>query len=54
MSSTPLDRAPDFDCVLLVTDHSTYEIADLVQYSKLFIDTRNATRGLTAPNIIRC
>jgi UDP-N-acetyl-D-glucosamine dehydrogenase len=54
MQSTPLDRVPDFDCVILVTDHSTYEIASLVQSSKLFIDTRNTTRNLTATNIIRC
>jgi UDP-N-acetyl-D-glucosamine dehydrogenase len=54
MQSTPLDRVPDFDCTLLLTDHSTYEIASLVQASKLFIDTRNTTRNLTAPNIIRC
>jgi UDP-N-acetyl-D-glucosamine dehydrogenase len=54
MHSTPLDRVLDFDAVLLITDHSTYEIASLVQSSKLFIDTRNATRNLTSPNIIRC
>jgi UDP-N-acetyl-D-glucosamine dehydrogenase len=54
MQSTPLDSVPDFDCTLLLTDHSTYEIASLVQASKLFIDTRNTTRNLTAPNIIRC
>jgi UDP-N-acetyl-D-glucosamine dehydrogenase len=54
MQSTPLDRVPEFDCTLLLTDHSTYEVASLVQASKLFIDTRNTTRNLTAPNIIRC
>jgi len=54
MQSTPLNLVPTFDCVVLVTDHSTYEIANLVQASNLFVDTRNATRGLTAPNIIRC
>lgn len=53
-SSTPLDRVPDFDCVLLVTDHSAYDIPALAAASKLFVDTRNATRGLTAPNIVRC
>jgi UDP-N-acetyl-D-glucosamine dehydrogenase len=52
--STPLDRVAEFDCVLLVTDHSAYDIPALVAASKLFIDTRNATRGLSAPNIIRC
>lgn len=52
--STPLDAIGDFDCVLLATDHSAYDIPTLVSSSKLFIDTRNATRGLQAPNIIRC
>jgi UDP-N-acetyl-D-glucosamine dehydrogenase len=53
-SSTPLDQVSTFDCVLLLTDHSIYDIPNLVQHSKLFIDTRNATRGLTAPNVVRC
>jgi UDP-N-acetyl-D-glucosamine dehydrogenase len=52
--STPLDRIADFDCVLLTTDHAAYDIPALVAASKLFVDTRNATRGLTSPNIIRC
>ena len=52
--STPLDRVGEFDCVLLVTDHSAYDIPALVAASKLFVDTRNATRGLTAANLIRC
>jgi UDP-N-acetyl-D-glucosamine dehydrogenase len=53
-TSTPLDQLPGFDCALLVTDHSAYDIPALVAASKLFIDTRNATRGMMAPNIIRC
>jgi len=52
--STPLDQVPTFDCVVLLTDHSAYDIPALVSASKLFIDTRNATRSLTAPHIIRC
>ena len=52
--STPLDRIADFDCVLLTTDHTAYDISALAAASKLFVDTRNATRGLSAPNIIRC
>jgi UDP-N-acetyl-D-glucosamine dehydrogenase len=54
LHSTPLDRVATFDCVLLVTDHSAYDIPALVGASKLFIDTRNATRGLTASNIVQC
>jgi UDP-N-acetyl-D-glucosamine dehydrogenase len=52
--STPLDCISEFDCVVLVTDHSTYDIPALVAASQLFVDTRNATRGLTSPNIVRC
>ena len=52
--STPLGRVGEFDCVLLVTDHSGYDIPALVAGSRLFVDTRNATRGITAPNLIRC
>jgi UDP-N-acetyl-D-glucosamine dehydrogenase len=53
-TSTPLAQLPGFDCALLVTDHSAYDIPALVAASKLFIDTRNATRGMMASNIIRC
>ena len=53
-TSTPLEQVPDFDCVLLATDHSEYDIPALVSASRLLIDTRNATRGLKAANIIRC
>jgi UDP-N-acetyl-D-glucosamine dehydrogenase len=53
-TSTPLDQVSSFDCVLLLTDHSAYDIPALVAASQLFVDTRNATRGLTAPNIVRC
>jgi UDP-N-acetyl-D-glucosamine dehydrogenase len=53
-TSTPLTEVPNFDCILLLTDHSAYDIPALVAASKLFIDTRNTTRNLTSPNIIRC
>jgi UDP-N-acetyl-D-glucosamine dehydrogenase len=39
---------------VLLTDHSAYDIPALVAASRIFVDTRNATRGLTASNIIRC
>jgi UDP-N-acetyl-D-glucosamine dehydrogenase len=53
-TSTPLEQIPEFDCVLLATNHSAYDIPALVTASRLFIDTRNATRGLKSANIIRC
>jgi UDP-N-acetyl-D-glucosamine dehydrogenase len=40
--------------VLIVTDHSSYDYARIVSESKLVVDSRNATRGIQAPNIVRC
>ena len=54
MSSTPLERVPDFDCVVIVTDHSQYDYPKIVENSKLVVDTRNATKGIVATNIVRC
>jgi len=54
MKSTPLDNLGQYDCVLIVTDHSDYDYARIVRESKLVVDSRNATRGITAPNVVRC
>lgn len=35
------------DLVLIATDHSAYDYAFIVQHSKLVLDTRNATKGVT-------
>jgi UDP-N-acetyl-D-glucosamine dehydrogenase len=50
----PLDDLAQFDCVLIVTDHSDYDYARIVQESSLVIDTRNATKGIVSANILRC
>jgi len=54
MSSTPLSELESFDCVLIVTDHSTYDYKDIVKRAKLVVDTRNATQGIVAENLVRC
>jgi UDP-N-acetyl-D-glucosamine dehydrogenase len=54
MTNTPLEKLGDYDCVLIVTDHSDYDFQQIVKDSKLVVDTRNATKGITAPNIVRC
>ena len=54
MKSTPLDDLGQYDCVLIVTDHSDYDYARIVRESQLVVDSRNATRGITAPNVVRC
>jgi UDP-N-acetyl-D-glucosamine dehydrogenase len=54
MNSTPLEKVGDFDAVLIVTDHSAYDYAAIVDQAKLVVDTRNATKGIDSPKIVRC
>jgi UDP-N-acetyl-D-glucosamine dehydrogenase len=54
MSSTPLDKIGEYDCVLIVTDHTSYDYAAIVRDAQLVVDTRNATRGMNSPKIVRC
>jgi UDP-N-acetyl-D-glucosamine dehydrogenase len=54
MISTPLDQTSKFDCVVIATDHSQYDYPAIVSQAQLVVDTRNATRGIDAPNIVRC
>ncbi len=36
------------NCVLILTDHSSYDWPWIVEHSTLVVDTRNATRGVTS------
>jgi len=38
------ERLQSYDCVLIATDHSSYDYGAIVSGSRLVIDTRNATR----------
>lgn len=35
-----------YDCVVLITDHTAYDIPDIVSKCQLFVDTRNVTRNI--------
>ena len=35
------------DAVIILTDHSEYDLSEIMRYSKLIVDTRNATRNFT-------
>jgi UDP-N-acetyl-D-glucosamine dehydrogenase len=34
------------DAVIIVTDHSDYDVEEIVKFSRLVIDTRNATKDV--------
>jgi len=48
---TSEELTPEFlagqDCVLIATDHSDFDYDMIVRHSKLVLDTRNATKGVT-------
>jgi len=54
MTSTPLDNLGQYDCVLILTDHSDYDYKAIVSQSQLVVDTRNATKGIVSEKIVRC
>jgi UDP-N-acetyl-D-glucosamine dehydrogenase len=54
MTSTPLEKIPEFDCVVIVTDHSQYDYRAIVDKAQLVVDTRDATKGIRAANIVKC
>jgi UDP-N-acetyl-D-glucosamine dehydrogenase len=45
-----------YDCVLIATDHSSYNVEEIVKNAKLVVDTRNATRHVkqNREKIVNC
>jgi UDP-N-acetyl-D-glucosamine dehydrogenase len=54
MKCSSLENLGQYDCVLIVTDHSDYDYASIVKESQLVVDTRNATKGIKSEKIVRC
>jgi UDP-N-acetyl-D-glucosamine dehydrogenase len=54
MRCASLENLGEYDCILIVTDHSDYDYARIVREAKLVIDTRNATKGIKSDNLVRC
>jgi UDP-N-acetyl-D-glucosamine dehydrogenase len=54
MKRSPLEKLGDYDCVVIVTDHSDYDYKQIVGEAQLIVDTRNATKGINSPKVVRC
>lgn len=54
MRSTPIEALEQYDCVMILTDHSLYNYRDIVEQARLVIDSRNATRSIASSKIVRC
>ena len=54
MKRSSLENLGQYDCVLIVTDHSDYDYPKIVKEAQLVVDTRNATKGIQNEKIVRC
>ncbi|WP_446744379.1 nucleotide sugar dehydrogenase [Silvibacterium acidisoli] len=54
ITSSGLEDIEKYDCVVIVTDHSDYDYEGIVERSQLIVDSRNATKGIASPKIVRC
>jgi UDP-N-acetyl-D-glucosamine dehydrogenase len=53
LTAQPEDMAAAADCVVIVTDHSSFNYDRLVCGAKLIVDTRNALKHYSSEKIIR-
>jgi len=51
--SVPLERLKDFDMAVILTDHSVYDYASIVEQSNIVVDTRNACGIIQSDKIIK-
>jgi UDP-N-acetyl-D-glucosamine dehydrogenase len=49
----PEEHAAQADCVVIITDHSRFDYAALVDRAPLIVDTRNALKNFRSPKIVR-
>jgi len=49
----PLAMAAQADCVVVVTDHASFDYAGILERASLIVDTRNALRAHSSPKIVR-
>jgi UDP-N-acetyl-D-glucosamine dehydrogenase len=54
MKRAELKNLDHYDCIVIVTDHSDYDYANIVKEAKLVVDTRNATSGIKSDKVVRC
>lgn len=54
MDSQDVGKAvAESDCVVIVTDHKSFDYPAIVEKAKLIVDTRNALKGISSPKIVK-
>jgi UDP-N-acetyl-D-glucosamine dehydrogenase len=54
MKRSELEKLGQYDCIVIVTDHSDYDYRHIVAEAQLVVDTRNATKGIKSPKVVHC
>ncbi len=47
LSSVTLENLSEYDCTVILTNHSCFDIKSIVEASKMVVDTRNATKSFS-------
>jgi UDP-N-acetyl-D-glucosamine dehydrogenase len=53
LDACPEATAAHADCVVIITDHASFDYKGLLDRASLIVDTRNALKGATSPKIVR-
>jgi UDP-N-acetyl-D-glucosamine dehydrogenase len=53
LEARPESTAAEADCVVIITDHTSFDYAALLERSQLIVDARNALKGVQSPKIVR-
>ncbi|HLI82809.1 MAG TPA: nucleotide sugar dehydrogenase [Bryobacteraceae bacterium] len=53
LAAEPQEAAASADCVVIVTDHASFDYQALVRQARLIVDTRNALKGFHSDKIVR-
>ena len=53
LKATPQEDGASADCVVIVTDHSSFDYTSLVERAGLIVDSRNALKGFRSEKIVR-
>jgi UDP-N-acetyl-D-glucosamine dehydrogenase len=54
MDRASLDNLGEYDCVLIVTDHSDYDYQRIARDAQLVVDSRNAMHGINSERVVPC
>jgi UDP-N-acetyl-D-glucosamine dehydrogenase len=53
LESVPETEAANADCAVVITDHSGFDYAGLVERAPLIVDSRNALKSFQSDKIVR-